>query len=619
MNSTRLSSLRQRLRGSLAFALVNLVAVWLIALRYTPFLEVPHDPLGIAYLIVTWVGHFGFLALLAWLPLAVLALILPRRVLWLPASLLAMAGLCLMLVDTVVFAQYRFHINHFMVSLFLNDKNGEIFSFTTSTWLVVAGVSLGVWLAEAWLAWRLLGSERVRRLPLWRGCSVLLLALVASHAIHIVADARYQRSVTQQVNIFPLLFPATAKSFMEAHGWLDPRAMRAARADITHDAPDDIDWPKAPLQCSPGDTPPNVLLVLVDTWRHDEYGPRNTPVMVRELKGDSRRFMNHYSGGNSTRTGVMSLFYSLTGNYYHRLQNSQTPSLLLEQLQANDYRLGIFASASLDSVGFDRSIFSSVTDLRDSPDGDTPAERDRLLTQAWLDWQARRRAGDAKRPWFGMVFYDAPHGYSVPKGGETPFQPSASSMNYLDLGPDTDPEPYFNLHRNAVYNLDQRIGRVIEDLKRHGEWQNTLVIVTGDHGESFNDFGRNYWGHNSHFAAPQTEVPMIVHGPGVTPGEHRGTTSHMDVVPMLMRHVLGCSNPVSDYAQGQDLLKPGLDHDWVTSSSYLDNAVIEDDRITVINTTGGWRVVDRQLNPLEETISPAVRQAMQEMRAFYAR
>lgn len=619
MIPTFLSRYRQRLRGTLAFALINLVAVWLIALRYTPFLTVPHDPLGIAYLIVTWVGHFGLLVLLAWLALAVLGLVLPRRVLWLPAALLASAGLALMLVDTVVFAQYRFHINHFMVSLFLNDKNGEIFSFTGSTWLIVAGVVTVLLLVESWLAWRLLRADRVRRLPLWRSVGVLFVALLASHAIHIVADARYQRGVTQQVNIFPLLFPATAKSFMKSHGWLDPRAMRAARADIVHDAPDDIDWPTSPLRCEPGASPPNVMVILVDTWRHDEFGPQITPQTLRELNGEGRRYLNHFSGGNSTRTGVMSLFYGLTGNYYHRLENSQTPSLLIEQLQAQDYRLGIFASASLDSVGFDRSIFASVPELPPSPSGDTPAERDRQITQRWLDWQARRRENDTGRPWFGMLFYDAPHGYSVPKGGETPFGPSASHMDYLALGPNTDPEPYFNLHRNAVYNVDQRIARVIEDLKRHGEWDDTLLVITGDHGESFDDFGDNYWGHNSHFAPPQTQVPMILHGPGVEPGQVEGMTSHLDVVPMLMRHVLGCRNPVDDYSQGRDLLAPGLDHDWVTASSYLDTAIIEDDRITVINGTGGWKVVDRQLEPLEEQVSPAVQSAMQTMRQFYAR
>lgn len=617
MNSTYLDRFRHRLRGSLAFTLINLILVWLVALRYVPFLEVPHDGLGIAYLIVTWIGHFGLLALLFGLPLWLLSLIVPRGLLWLPASLLATAGLALLLIDSVVYAQYRFHLNHFMVSLFLNDKNGEIFSFTTSTWMIVIGVVGALLAFEGWLAARLMRSPRPRRWPLWRAAGVLLLALVASHAIHVVADARYQRSVTQQTGIFPLLFPATAKDFMEDQGWLDPRAMRAERVNISHEAPDSLNWPKAPLTCRSGEDAPNILLVILDSWRADEFGPRVTPRMQAALEGEGRRYLDHYSGGNSTRTGIMSLFYGLTGNYYHQLENSQTPALLIEQLQEQNYRLGLFASASLDSVGFDRSVFASVPELPPTPEGDTPAARDRRMTETWLDWQRERRRNDAQRPWFGMLFYDAPHGYSVPEGGAEPFQPAAEAMNYLELGPDTDPEPYFNLHRNSVYHDDRLVGRVIEDLKRSGEWKNTLLVITGDHGESFNDFGRNYWGHNSHFAPPQTQVPMILHGPGIEPGRHAGTTSHLDVAPTLMRHALGCSNPLGDYSQGGDMLDDTLDHDWVMASSYLDTGIIEEDRITVIDGAGDWKVVDRKLEPLEESISPAVREAMQTMRRFY--
>ena len=222
-------TLRRRWRGTLAFALLQLPLIWLVALRYTPYLAVPDDPMGVAYLVLTWIGHFGMLALLGWLPLGVLALLLKTRWLWLPAALLGALGLCALLLDTVVYAQYRFHVNYFMVSLFLNDENGEIFSFTTSTWLVVIGCVLLALALEGWLAQRLIAGGRGRRLPVGSACGVVLLALLGSHALHIVADARYMRSVTQQVGVYPLLFPTTAKDFMEEHGWLDPRAARAAR------------------------------------------------------------------------------------------------------------------------------------------------------------------------------------------------------------------------------------------------------------------------------------------------------------------------------------------------------------------------------------------------------
>lgn len=618
MKGSYASSALQRLRASLAFTLINLLLVWAVALRYTPYLEVPDDLLGISYLIVTWIGHFGLLALLAWLPLGLVSLFLPRRVLWLPAALMATAGLWLLLLDTGVYAQYRFHINQFMVALFLNDKNGEIFSFTLSTWLIVGGVALALLTAEAWLAARLFNSARAWRLPVGYMVVGLLVAVLASHSIHVVADARYQRSVTQQVGIFPLLFPATAKDFMKKHGWLDPRAARSAHLDLGQDTSKTLDWPKKPLSCSVDGKSPNILVILIDSWRYDEYGPRNTPAIHAALDESGRRYMRHFSGGNSTRAGVMSLFYGMTGNYYHTLENTQTPSLLVTELQRQGYELGIFAAASLDSVGFDRSIFASVPDLGSAAPGRTPAERDRNMTESWSQWHVQHRQQAPDTPWFSLLFYDAPHGYSVPQGVELPFQPSASKMNYLELGPDTDPAPYFNLHRNSVYYDDQLVGQVIEQLKKSGDWDNTVLVVTSDHGESFNDFGKNYWGHNSHFASPQTRVPMILHGPGISASEHVGTTSHLDVAPTLIRHVLGCTNPIDDYAQGDDMLNAGLDHDWVLSSSYLDQGIIEDQRITVIDGAGGWKVVDRQLNSLEENLSPAVFETMQEIRQFNA-
>ncbi|WP_322528428.1 DUF3413 domain-containing protein [Salinicola sp. LHM] len=609
-------TLRRRWRSTLLFALFQLPLVWLIALRYVPYLAIPHDPMGIAYLILTWIGHFGMLVLLGWLPLAVLAVVTKARWLWLPATLLGALGLSALLLDTVVYAQYRFHVNAFMVSLFLNDKNGEIFSFATSTWLVVVGCVAVALALEGWLAHRLIVGRRGQRLPAGLACGTILVTLIASHALHVVADARYQRSVTQQVGIYPLLFPATAKDFMEKHGWLDPRAARAERADIDTKQAQNLDWPRNPLSCQ-AEAPPNVLVVLIDSWRADEYGPENTPNLYAALNDSGRRYLDHYSGGNATRNGTMSLFYGLTGNYYAYLDDTQTPPLLITQLQKQGYAMGIFSSASLDGVGFDRTIFSSVSPLRLSTPGNSPAGRDQKMTEDWLDWLDQQEQQDDS-PWFGMLFYDAPHGYDVPDDAEQPYQPSVKRMDYLDLGPDTDPTPYFNRHRNSVHYDDELLGRVIADLKAKGEWDDTMLVVTADHGQSFNDFGRNYWGHNSNFASPQVLVPMIVNGPGVEPGRVEGMTSHLDVAPMLMRHALGCTNPLSDYAMGKDLLAPGIDHPWIQSSSYIDYGIVEPDRITVVDGTGQWDIVDRQLKPIDDAeFSPAVFEAMQWFRQFY--
>ncbi|MCM2972669.1 DUF3413 domain-containing protein [Larsenimonas suaedae] len=608
------------LRGSAFFALINLVVVWGIATRYLPFFNAPSDPWGIAYLVTTWIGHFGLLVMLAWLPMALAALVLPRKAMIPVMSLIAAAGLWALALDTVVFSQYRFHVNHFMLSLFVHDQNGEIFSFSASTWALGIGVIVGLLLFETWLAWRIQARAQGIAFPVWKTFLGLLIMAIASHAIHVVADAQYKRSVTQQTSIYPLLFPATAKDFMEKNGWLDPRAAREKNLSMNraHDS-GSLNWPAKPLSCTPGDTPPNVVVIALDSWRFDEYGPKTTPHLYQALNESGLRFEHHISSGNATRNGVFGLFYGLTGNYWNTMEDSQTGSLFIRTLQQENYRLGLFGSASFDGVGFDRTVFSSVPDLRlRTHEGEDPAARDKNMTKDWLDWQTKRRTADAGQPYFGFLFYDAPHGYSVPDDAERPWQPSLDTLEYTELGPDTDPIPVRNLHRNAAHYDDQLIKRVIDDLKAHGEWDNTYLIVTSDHGQSFNDTGHSFWGHNSNFSRYQTQVPLLIHGPNVQPGTHKGMTSHLDVVPTLMKHALGCANPPADYSQGKDLLDPTLDHPWVIANSYLGYAIIEKDRITEVKDSGDWVTYDPELNTLDqEQFSPAVFEAVNLMGRFY--
>ncbi|MCX2523978.1 DUF3413 domain-containing protein [Larsenimonas rhizosphaerae] len=608
------------LRGSAFFALINLFVVWAIATRYLPWLETPDDPWGIAYLVTTWIGHFGLLVMLAWLPMGLLALILPKRPLIIALTLLAGIGLWVLALDTVVFGQYRFHINHFMLSLFLHNEDGDIVSFSATTWATGIGVMAGLLLFEAWLAWRIIGRAQSIRFPVWKGFLTLLVMALASHAIHIVADARYKRSVTAQASIYPLLFPATAKGFMEDHGWLDPRAARSRGLDVSK-TPNaaTLDWPAHSLQCTPGKNPPNIIIIALDSWRFDEYSQKTTPHLYSAFEQDALRFNHHVSSGNATRNGIFGLFYGLTGNYWGVMNDNEIGSLFIRTLQKHDYPLGLFGSASFDGVGFDRTVFSSVPDLRlRTYQGATPAERDRNMTSEWLKWQATRRQTKNGTPYFGFLFYDAPHGYSVPEGAEAPWQPSREGMEYAELGQDTDPTPVRNLHRNAAHYDDALIAQVIADLKRHGEWDNTWIVVTSDHGQSFNDTGHNFWGHNSNFSRYQTQVPMIIHGPGVEKGVHEGTTSHLDVVPTLMRHALNCSNPPTDYSMGSDMLDPTLDHPWVIAHSYLGYGIIESDRITEVKDNGAWEIYDPDMNPAPtQAFSPAVFEAVRQMSRFY--
>ena len=82
----------------------------------------------------------------------------------------------------------------------------------------------------------------------------------------------------------------------------------------------------------------------------------------------------------------------------------------------------------------------------------------------------------------------------------------------------------------------------------------TLVVVTSDHGEEFQECG--YWGHTSNFAPPQLEVPFLMAGPGVAPGRETRPTAHVDL-PATLLELLGAApqdRPL--YTVGESLLDP---------------------------------------------------------------
>ncbi|MCF6188332.1 MAG: sulfatase-like hydrolase/transferase, partial [Desulfobulbaceae bacterium] len=95
--------------------------------------------------------------------------------------------------------------------------------------------------------------------------------------------------------------------------------------------------------------------------------------------------------------------------------------------------------------------------------------------------------------------------------------------------------------------------RVVNYLKTEGLLKNTMVIITGDHGEEFMENGN--WGHNSEFTEQQIRVPLILWIPGESPQEIKHMTSHLDIPATLLPR-LGVRNGASTYSLGNDLLGP---------------------------------------------------------------
>ncbi|MFS2262081.1 DUF3413 domain-containing protein [Vibrio vulnificus] len=583
-------SFKQKLHAHGWFILINALVLMLIASRYFAFLpEFPTDPLGITFILAgTW-GQMTLLAALIGL-VTIPTLFLPKPFRNGTQALIASLGVATLFIDTIVFAQYRFHINAVVLELVMS---GQIVSFPLITWLMVIGGVALLLVAQWWTIRWLENGAPVRALKLGRKFALLTFAaLLATNAIHIWAAAHAYQPVTTVKRYLPLFYPATADKFMRKQGWVDEGAIERQKA-LAFKRKNDLNYPLAPLQTQPVEKPLNIMLLVVDSWRADTFNADNTPNMWKYAQSGVV-FNNHIATGNATRTGIFGLFYGIPGTYWHGFLANQQSPVLIDRLQALDYQLGIFTAAQLRKPEFNQTVFTKVENLRIGSEGSRPSELDADLTQDWLAWYDQR---DKSKPTFSFLFYDAPHGYDFPADFEPKYEPMLKEVNYLKLNNDTDPTPFFNRYKTSVRYVDSMATKVLDKLKESGDLENTLVIITGDHGQEMNDNKLNFWGHNSNFTDAQVNVPFAIFGPGVDAAKiqwsSEALTSHQDVVPTLMKHYLGVTNDVKDYSVGEDLLGDAVKRDWIISSNYSGYAIITDDNILEVSGGGQYQFMDK--------------------------
>lgn len=589
------------------FALANSAVFGLVSLRYFGG-GLPIDGiLSLIYLVSVYIGHH---VILTTAPLFMLAapviLIFPRqRVLTVLAVLLFAVMIALMVLDSLLWSQSRFHLN----ALTMKILGWQSWVFVGVIFLV--GLFFESVLARAVWNW-LAKPKRSYGGAVGTFCGLMI---IISQGIHAWADAAYYVPVTSLGQQLPVYKGFTAKSLMIKWGLVDVKEARerelARRMSKSLDASTDrlLNYPTNPMQCSQ-DQPLNLMLVVVDAMRGSALTGELAPNISRFASTQGMTFRNHFSSGNSSRMGMFGLFYGLPPGYQSSFASLQKPPVLMDQLQSHDYQLGLFTSSTMvRPVSLDRTAFANVPDLRirTEPISDQGWKRDRTMTLEWFEWLDER---DVDRPFFGFLFYDA----AVTKS----FPPDFPHQSLPD-GDSHQAERFAN-YQTAVRFDDELVGRVIEDLRQRGLLERTVVLITSDHGEEFGDGDGGLQRHGSGYTRHQLVSPLVLYWPGKEKGaiyQHR--TSHYDIVPTLMRGLLGCSNPVTDYSVGNNLFEM-QEWSWMISGSYFNYAVLEPDQITITFPNGLYEVRDwdYQLSDQPQFRGDVLEAASEQNARFYA-
>jgi choline-sulfatase len=95
------------------------------------------------------------------------------------------------------------------------------------------------------------------------------------------------------------------------------------------------------------------------------------------------------------------------------------------------------------------------------------------------------------------------------------------------------------LYQGALYYVDSLLKETFDDLKRRGLWDDTLVVVTSDHGEELYEHNR-YFHHSPSLYDGALRVPLLIKFPGQR-GRRvvRENVSHIDILPTLHHYFAG--------------------------------------------------------------------------------
>ncbi|MGI2209400.1 DUF3413 domain-containing protein [Shewanella baltica] len=571
------------------FAFFNGLLAMIVGSRYLGSVGYPETWYGWVYLSVSTIGQFSFLAFIAYLIcLFPLTLILPySKILRGVAAVIATLSLCILLYDTIVYADYGMHLSPFAFDLAWADLNALLHG---TSYIVTPLAIIAIELTAANFLWKRI--EKIQKLNLGNKVITLVgICFVSSHLIHIWADAADITEITRFDDTYPLSYPATARSFMESHG-IDGSSQGD---DVNHNT-SVLNYPEQPLTCQ-ADTKINVLMITIDSLRADMVDGKSMP-FLQQYTESNQSFTQHFSGGNQFRTGMFSLFYGLQGSYGDaRIFNSTSP-LMTRSFQQAGYELGLFLPETNLNLRSSQAMFNDFNPVI-AKETNGSADADLHTVASFNEWHSIQN-----KPWFALVNLKAPENFDTPVG--------FLGIETVKADPALMPaqKVLFNQYRQSLYFVDQQLKAMLANVPK-----DTLVIITGVNGKMFTS---NSDEANRNLSPQSVKVPLVIHWPNTGASKVKYRTSHYGIAPTLMTHVLGCTNNTTEYSAGRSLLQPSKET-WIYIGDSRIFAIYQEAEVTVIDRHGKYRIYDENYeHRLNKKMSaPELIEVMREGRRFY--
>ena len=323
----------------------------------------------------------------------------------------------------------------------------------------------------------------------------------------------------------------------------------------------------------------NVILLVVESLRADQLraygGSRDIMPTLDKLARDGRVFLNAYTQSSHTNYATLvplSSHYPLRSTVEHVYPENPTyPRVLIyDVLKALGYHTGIFSSSNEHWAGMINYLRTGTVDrLFHAAEfkGPTYIMEGDFGLAAWAKQTKHAGSVDDRftmdeairwinsldnEPFFLYMNLQNSHvPYVIPRDFPRRFSPEKLDFKIrFGYFPQDKTAVVKDVYADSLAYIDAQIARLFDYLDKRGQWQNTLVVVTGDHGQAFYEHG--FASHASALFDEVMKVPLVFRAPGLLAGVDPRPAQHADTAPSILK-LLGL--PTHPSFQGMSLFE----------------------------------------------------------------
>jgi len=354
---------------------------------------------------------------------------------------------------------------------------------------------------------------------------------------------------------------------------------------------------------------PNVILIVPDALRADHLGcygcSRPTSPQIDKFAADALFFEKAMSNSPWTKPSIGSVF---TSRYPHEhkafswMDNLADEGLTLAEV----FRNGNYATFAIQTN-------PSITEKHNFKQGfqyyhEMVLEKGETVTSSFNSWVKKHK----KKPFFAYLHYMDTH---VPYNAPQEFSQIFGLKDYTFFTPGefrtmdvrllgemglskNDKQSLVNLYDGAIKYFDSNFAKIVDNLKKLGILNKTIIILTSDHGEEF-------WEHDG-FAHGHTiynellHVPLIIGYSSRLPGRHiKSYVQLLDFFPTILS-LAGIKNDFE--LRGKDLASAVLANKQINEEILFEGILFGSEKKGILKD--GWKLIEDTGKKNKDTFHP---------------